>query len=238
MSLELIVIIVLVIIEGVLYYLYSFSKKRYVLIQNTETSKITTLKKGFYEIKGKVKFLEEKLISPLSHKDCVYYRFLVEEQRSTGKSSSWHTLIKDEKKVSFAVEDSSGQAIIDMQGARLKIRTDDKGGTGIFSDASVGFEDTLARYNISDKAWIFKRTLRYNEKFVEEGDELYVLGEVRDFRSYYPVFSKGKLPYLISDRSEDELIRESKRYSRLALLFLIVLPLAAALFLLYRNSVV
>lgn len=237
MNTDLLIVIVALVLFGGAFFLYTFFRKRYDLIVNTETSSITTLKKGFFEIKGKVNFLEEKLISPLSQVPCVYYKFKVEVERSSGKSSHWHTMVNESKSVRFAVQDHSGMAIIEMEGAKLKFNIDSKGRTGLFKEASEELERALSSYNKSSKGWFFRKTIRYTEIFVEEGDELFVIGEVQNFENYYPVFNKGKLPFLISDKSEEDLIKEAKRISRIALLLLFVFPVAAGLLLYYRNFV-
>ena len=236
MQLDVIVILAFIILFVCAFLIYNFYRKRYRLLVTTQTSKITTLKKGYYEIKGRVKFLNDKLISPFSRENCVYYHFKVQEQRSSGKSSYWKTIIDDKQFVRFGIQDSSGIAIIELEGATLKFSTDAKGRTGIFRDASEEFTRALAQYNKSWKGWVFNKVLRFKEIQVAFNDELIVLGEVSDFEGYFPVFSKGKFPYLISDKPETTLVRESKLIARVALLFLLVIPLAAAIYFSFRNS--
>ena len=236
MKINLIVIAAALAVEVALWFIYRLHLGRYNLIRNTETSRITTLKKGFYEIKGKVKFLEEKLTSPYSRIPCVYYHFKVEEERGDGKHSHWYSLIDDRKSVQFAVEDPSGMAYINLDGAKLKLSTDAKGGTGLFTETSPKLEKTMALYHQTSKGWIFKRKLRFSEKYITENDALYVLGEVQDFKSYYPVFSKGKLPFLVSDQSEEKLLKTAKRIVQVVLFFLLAVPAGVILFLLFRSS--
>lgn len=192
------------------FIFYNKFKKIHDLIKNTQTSKITTLKKGFYEIKGKVAKLDEQLESPYSEQPCVYYKFKVEQERSSGKNSHWDTIINDEKFVPFAVEDSSGKAIIDLRNAQLKFYKDVKEKSGFWNSASDNMEQTLAMYGKTSKSWIFEKNLRYHETYLEEGDEVYVIGEVLDFKEYYPVFMKNKLPYIVSDKSEESLLSTYK----------------------------
>lgn len=194
------------IVEIIAIVFYNIYSKRYRLIFNTETSRITTLKKGFYEIKGKVALLNEKLASPLNQQPCVYYKFKVEEQRSSGKSSSWHTLIKDEKYVRFGIQDTSGMAYIEADGAKLLLNKDDKGSTGLFKRATDELKAALKKYDKTSKGWISEKTLKYEETYLTEGDELYILGEVPEMEGDYPVFKKGKLPFYISDKSEESLL--------------------------------
>lgn len=233
MNVLLIVIPICSIIEAIAVVLYNKYSKRYRIILNTETSRITTLKKGFYEIKGKIALLNEKLTSPLSKAPCVYFKFKVEEQRSSGKSSHWHTIIKDEKYVRFGVQDTSGMAYIEAEGAKLIVNKDDKGSTGIFNKATTELEAALKMYGKTSNGWIFDKTLKYEETYLSEGDDLYVLGEVMEMEGYYPVIKKGKLPFLISDKSEESMLRSSKRIFQVALFFMIAVPLGIVVYSLY-----
>jgi len=236
MNLVVILVLLAVLLETVVFIIYRIHRKKFHLIQNTETSKITTLKTGFYEIKGKVVCQSEKLVSPLTKKSCVYYKFKVEEQRSSGKSSHWITLINDEKFVRFAVQDSSGMAMLDIQGAKLKLNKDVKGNSGLFKKVIPELEETLKQYGKTSKGWIFEKSLRYEELFLLEGDELYVLGEVTDFESYYPVFKKDTLPFIISDKPEEELLRGFRHIMQIALFFLLAIPGALVIYLVYHFS--
>lgn len=228
-----IVIILCLIVEIIAIVLYYKYSKRFHLIFNTETSRITTLKKGFYEIKGKVTFLEKKLISPLAQVPCVYYKFKVEEQRGNGKNSHWHTVIKDEKYIRFGIQDPSGIAYIEPAGAKLLLVKDDKGSTGLFKKATDELKTAMKQYGKTTEGWIFDKTLRYEETFLSEGDDLIVLGEVSQMEGYYPVIKTGNHPYLISDKSEESLLSTSKRVFQIALLFMVAIPMGLLVYFMY-----
>ena len=73
--------------------LISFRKKR--LIENVPTSKIRSIAMGLVEIYGEV--IPEKdniLKSPFSQNDCIYYKYRIDELRSSGKSTHWVTIKK------------------------------------------------------------------------------------------------------------------------------------------------
>lgn len=224
-----------VVLIVVAYFFYTKFKRLHDLILNTETSKITTLKKGFYEIKGKVVKLEEELKSPYSERNCVYYKFKVEQEQSNGKGSSWRTIIKDEQYVRFYIQDSSGKAIVNLNGAKLKFITDIKDKSGGFwsSAATHEMEKTLAKYGKSSKSWIFEKKLRYQETYLEEGDNVFALGEVVDFEGYYPVIGKSKSPYIVSDNSEGSLLNNYKLYFRAFMYGGITVAVGLILFVLY-----
>jgi hypothetical protein len=125
-------------------------------------------------------------------------------------------------------------AILDIQGAVLKLNKDIKGNSGLFKETGPELEQALNQYGKTSKRWIFKKSLRYEELFLLEGEELYVLGEVTDFESYYPIFRKGKMPYMISDKPEEELLQSANRTLKIALFFLLIIPGALIAYLLYH----
>jgi hypothetical protein len=167
---------------------------------------------------------------------CVYYKLKIEELRSSGKSSSWHPIIKDEKYVRFGLQDSSGTAYIEMKGAKLAINKDIKGKTGLFNKASDELERVMNKYGKSTRRWIFEKTLRYEETIIGEAEELYVLGEVTDMEGYYPVFNKKNHLFLISDKSEESLLRKSKQIFQIALLFMVAIPIGFLVYFLYHAG--
>jgi len=129
------------------------------------------------------------LESPLSGKPCVYYKFKVEECRGSGRGARWVTIVDDEKYKKFEINDGSGYAIIDMNDSELNFKTDRKTRSGFLEKATPEMEKALQKYGKSKDGWMFEKTIKYKETFLEEGDELYVLGEVNDFENYKPIFN-------------------------------------------------
>jgi len=235
MTLTLFIILAAVVAEVIALFIYATNKSRYNLILSTETSGISTLGKGFYEVKGKVSATGGKLSSPYSNKPCVYYRFKVEEHRSSGKSSHWHTLIDDVKHLQYGVTDSGGTALINMEGADIRLNRDDKGRTGFMKENTPELKSAMTKYSQETKGWLFEKSLRFEETFLCEGDELYVLGEVRDFSGYYPVFSKDKKPLIISDKPEESLLKTARVTSQVALFFLLLIPAGLGIYIYYHQ---
>jgi hypothetical protein len=202
----LVFLIIGLIVAGIAAYFLFINYRKYSIIQKTETSNISMVYNGFYEVKGKIVPLTDQLVSPFTGKDCVYYHFFVEQKKSSGKSSHWVKIIDDKRSVKFGVDDGTGVAIVDMQNAEAQINVDTKARSGFLNSADEREVAVLEKYNKSNKTWIFEKTLRYTEKFLEVGDELYVLGEVNEKEDRYPVFRKAKMPLFVSDKSENELL--------------------------------
>ncbi len=198
------------VVIGIAAYFLLINYRKYHLIQKTETSNINMVYNGFYEVKGKIVPVGEKLTSPFTEKQCVYYHFTIEQKQSHGKHSKWVKLIDDKRSAGFGIDDGTGMAIIDMNNADVQIRTDAKGSSGMFNSADEREQAVLQKYGESNKVWIFEKSMKYTEKFLEPGDELYVLGEVNGKEGHNPVFRKSSMPLFVSDKSEHELLRQYK----------------------------
>ncbi|MDI6735416.1 MAG: hypothetical protein QME42_04345 [bacterium] len=73
--------IVFILIGPGLFFYGFFKLKKKRLIEDIPTSKIRSVAMGFAEIKGKAR-QKIPLKSPLTSADCVYYKFLVEKERT------------------------------------------------------------------------------------------------------------------------------------------------------------
>ncbi len=224
-----IVLVLVVVAEGIAAFFFVKNRKILQLISQTVTSRIANVRNGFYEIKGRVVALEPPLITPLSKKACVYYDFLVEEKRSSGKSSHWAKYIKDIQHQIFGVDDGSGTAVIEPQNAVMKLGVDRKERSGLFNKADEVQKEVLNQYGKRNKGLIFEKTLRYREIYLEEGDEVIVLGEVNSRDDFRPVFKKLNQPMFVSDKPENELVSSyrNKVYLSVAVMIIAAVVLVA-----------
>src|SRR5216684_3740606 len=90
------------------------------LLQNTPTSKVEAVALGLAELCGRAA-AQESMTSPIEQLRCVYWRYKVEELRSSGKSSSWVTIDKDESRAPFYLEDETGKILVVPDGATIDI---------------------------------------------------------------------------------------------------------------------
>lgn len=224
------VIIIAVVAEVVAAFYLIRNRRLYQLISQTETSKIANVRNGFYEIKGKVLALAPPLITPFSKKACVYFDFLVEEKRSNGKSSHWAKYIEDVKFQKFGVDDGSGVAIVDCEGAKMKLLVDRKEQSGLFNKADENQKEVLSQYGKRNKGLLFEKTIRYREKFLEEGDEVIVLGEVNSRDDLMPLFKKVNQPMLVSDKPEQTLASFYKNRIAISIAVMIIVVLGLVVF--------
>ncbi len=186
------------------------------VFKGSEVSSIGLLKKGYQKIKGNIRNVDPLLKSPLSDIECVYYKFFVQEVRRSGATETfdWETFLSDEKGKRFAVEDESGRAIIEVDSSSMDLICDVKAKSGIVNKPTEQMVMALEKYDQGYRA--ATQRLRYFESYLVDGDEVFVLGEVVDFDREIPVFRKGRKPYIITDRDQEEYITT---YSRKVMLY-------------------
>lgn len=119
----------------------------------------------------------ELLEGPLTGRPCVYYRVRVEEATSGRNSTTWRTLIKEERGVPFVVADDSGRAIVDPMDARVSLEVDSRTQSGTFDDPTDNESRFLALHGKSGQGLMFNRKLRYTEAVIEENEVVAVLGQ-------------------------------------------------------------
>jgi len=196
------------------------------LIENTPTSKVRGLAMGHAEVYGKVaRALKQLFKSPFTGKDCVYYRYEIEELRSDNKGRSrWVTIRSGTAGTPFYLDDGTGKVLVDTQGADIEIPSDYQLRTSAFSQVPAGIVKFCEKQNLSVKSWFFgmNKTLRFTEYYVAPSDKLYVMGSAGD-NPYVEeataqksaediMIQKGKHPpfYYISDKHEHEVLRKLK----------------------------
>lgn len=176
-SLLLLICGIILIIIGLL----CFRVKR--LIENTPTSKIRSIAMGLVEIFGEAFPFKNKILkTPFSQQDCVYYRYSIDELRSSGKNTYWHTIKKGQEKPMFILKDESGQVLINPKKAHININKKNKFESSLGKDPQNGVKQFLKNKNISFEGFLFgiNKTMRYIEYFIAVGDKLYIMGTAMD----------------------------------------------------------
>ena len=152
------------------------------LIENIPTSKIRSIAMGLVEVCGRIVPFEGRLLqSPFTDSDCVYYRFSIEEYRSSGKSSRWVTVRKGDDSVPFFIDDGTGRVLVDSRGAKVEILRDNEFRSGFMKDPPAGVKRFLGRSGMDFESFLgMNKAMRYRESFVAPGDMLYVMGTAGD----------------------------------------------------------
>ena len=200
-----------------IYFGYIQLKKKH-LVDNIPTSKIRSIAMGLVEICGVVVPFSKMnvLKSPFTKKDCVYYKYTIEEYQSHGKNSSWVTIKKGIDCMKFYLKDETGRVIIDPRGADVRISLDNEFNSSLGKDPPELVKQFLEKSDVDFEGLIFKinKTMRYREYFIKPDDKLYIMGTAGDNPSVDDasvsegvkdiMIKKGKHEkfFLISDKPE------------------------------------
>ena len=212
---------------GFVFGLYAFFQgfkwfKRKRLIEDIPTSKIRSIAMGLVEVSGEVVVTEKNLRSPFSNNDCVYYKYTVEEYRSSGKSSRWVTIDSGERGTYFYLNDDTGFVLVDPKGAEVDIPLDFEFKSGFGTDPPEQVKQFLRSRGISFEDFLgVNKTMRFREYFIAPKDKLYIMGTAGDnpfveeaseqAETEDVMIQKGEGNiYYISDRSKKELLNSMK----------------------------
>jgi len=92
-------------------------------VADTPTSKVRSMAAGLVELNGKVIAIK-KLISPITKKECVYYKVEHQVYVRNKNSGSWITISVKTKFENFFLEDGTGKVEVDPRLAELDIPQD------------------------------------------------------------------------------------------------------------------
>ena len=150
-------------------------------MESMPTSKIRSLAMGLVEIYGDVVPMSRTMKSPFTFLDCVYYRYTVQELRSSGKSSHWVTIKSGSDDCLFYLRDETGSVLVNPSGARIDIPADNHFQTRYGQDLPAGVKQFCVNNSFHYKSRLgFKKALKFTEWFIAPGDKLYVLGTAAD----------------------------------------------------------
>ena len=137
---------------------------------------------GPVEVKGRIAPSEQGLVqAPFSGRHAVWIRITVQELRSSGRSSHWHTVLTEADGRPFMVDDGSGQmARVLPAGANVILEKQNIASSGTFNDAPPHLEAFLQARGLKSTSWLgFNKSMRYEEEVLAPGDVLYALGPSR-----------------------------------------------------------
>ena len=216
----------ILVLEGIFIYKAAANRKRAKLLAGTPVAKVAELGGGLAKVEGRVMAFGQPMPAPLSGKPCVYFQFQVDEKKTRhagphgGGGSHWKTVINDVQSIPCVLDDGTGVAGLDLRGAEMLLSQGGEVRSGFFNDAPAELERLLReRYGRSSKGLLFNKGMRYTETLLEQGDHVLVLGTPQATSRGDWQFCKQDGLYIVSDRSEQALV---KSYKRFALLWLIL----------------
>lgn len=217
------------------------------LIEETETTRIRELTPGKAEIKGKARPTEEgaTVRSAIYRNEGLATKVKVEEYHSnTNGGGSWKTIYEDEEAVPFVVDDGTGEVRIDPppQSERYLSVELNRERVGGGNEPPERIKEFIQRKQELDDAKNsigpidFGQRRRYSEGTVEPGESVYVFGKAREEdagwgeRGYVVDEQTASGEFMLSDKSEEKLVKEGKWGGTLVLVFGVVFALFGAVF--------
>jgi hypothetical protein len=173
----------------------------------TPTGEIANLPAGEQvEVVGKADG-ETGLQSPITKTPCVFWQVLVSEKRSSGKSSHWVIVHSSRSSKPFDVYDGTGRVRVHPgRGLELLLRDDAKKSSGIFSSLDEQTQSALSGMGVDTKGFLnMNRALRVQERYIEQGDQIYLLGKTFS-NSGTRVMDSEDSSLVVSDQSEVRLL--------------------------------
>ena len=153
------------------WFVRRFSQARHLL--DTPTSKIRSAAQGYVEFYGILQeTAEAQLSAPLTGTPCLWWRYRIEEYRSSGKNRSWRTLESGSSEAWLGLADGTGSCLIDPRGAEVRPAT------------RVVWQGHLRHPLGPPKTgWsaLFSsgKRYRYSEELLQAGQTLYAIGAFR-----------------------------------------------------------
>lgn len=136
------------------------------IMADTPTARIRSAPQGYVELAGRALPHGVLQTAPLTRRDCVWFRFRVEEQRRSGKSSNWVIVDKGESPGPLLMDDGTGRCLVEPAGAEVTCRARD-----VWYGASRHPSGPPERLLM-----VFSRRFRYTEERIVEHEPLYCLG--------------------------------------------------------------
>ncbi len=177
-------------------------------IENVPTSPTDGAVYGLTELKGKAERVDFKpcYTSPLSHINCVYYRYKVERKKRSGKKTKWVTIRDETKVMPFYCRDHAGRMLVKPEGA-----------------------ECIAARRIHER----KGKRRYTEWTIAEYDDVYALGSATinpdDHEELVLTDEDEETPFIITSLSEGELMQRKAAAGFMHLNFGIVATMMAGM---------
>ena len=142
------------------------------------------IESGPVEVEGRLRALEEPLTSPLLNKPCVAYEYEVEERRrrrrsnGNGSRRTWKTVDSGSARRPFLLEDDSGTAYVDPDGATLSMETERTRSIDDESQLPPGLRSSGGPLSIDIGGFsLGSRPMRYTEKRLDVDGPGYAFGQ-------------------------------------------------------------
>jgi hypothetical protein len=171
------------------------------VVEDTPTSRVRSAAQGYVELTGHgLPLPKAENKGPLTGRPCTWWRYKIEERRSSGRSRSWTTVQSDTSAAPFLLDDGTGQCLIDPRGAEVFPGATDVwyGGTDWPEVRIPDGEGILGK--VMDT--LLTDRYRYTEYRLQPHETVYAIGTLR---------SLGGVSVDSPDRAAAELLRDWKQ---------------------------
>lgn len=117
----------------------------------------------------------ETLEAPLTRRRCVYYVAIVDEFVAGSTPDSWRELAREARGVQFTIEDGTGRAIVDPDGAHADVDLDRTSTSNLVEAPTAAQAAFLERKGVKLTGWSSGTTLRYREGVFEVGEPIAIM---------------------------------------------------------------
>jgi len=139
------------------------------LIHDTPTAAVRSAPQGYVELIGQAQPLRALLPARLTGIPCCWYRWRIEQQRRSGRSSKWVVVERGESEQPFVIDDGTGRCIVDPRGATLRCRLTERWQSHARGGGRAGPSSLSELLGLGGR-------YRMTEERVAEADPVYVLG--------------------------------------------------------------
>ena len=148
-------------------------------LENTPTSTIRGLAMGLVELTGKAEKIKP-LLSPFTGKECVHYRYTVEQYRSRGLASDYVVIAQgDSNDCPFWLDDGTGKIMVLPQGVQLNMPINYQFEVALGNPLPDNLVKFMVRNHLQYKGLFGVRQLRFKEWFVAPDQPVCVLGTTK-----------------------------------------------------------
>ncbi len=164
------------ILAGVYLFVQGFRMLRFKrLVLNTPSSKVRSASMGLVELSG-VANGPTTIPAGITGEACFYYRAVASQVKQSGSRREWQTVADERLFIPFFLQDTTGEMLVNSQGAELDLHCNfkDEFGSSFFSSRDIMPENVakfLARYGI-----VPSTEVRLEEWCIKPCDPVFVLG--------------------------------------------------------------
>ncbi|MDH5631653.1 MAG: E3 ubiquitin ligase family protein [Gammaproteobacteria bacterium] len=153
------------------------------LIEDHPTSTARSAHQGYVELEGTGHFIDDtRLRAPYSGKECLWYRYVVEEAVQTRNGRRWKAVERGESSDTFLLVDSTGQVVIDPDGAEVVPVQHHRWTSSLGMKYAVGHQKTLAA--VAGLLSLSSGRFRYTEEYLFPGMAVYAIGLLKNLQSH------------------------------------------------------